>query len=385
MRSNGQILRLAVLGVVGAAAVCAQDTPLPSGSVTLNVPRNSPVTVISTSQEQSRATMRGAAMVLDLHMAVTLRNDSPNRIHGITLKVVSQEVAMGGKGSVTIPSLNIAPGEVFPVRIDMQLVRPSQLAGGGPLAQVDLDGVLFNDLSFFGPDRLNSRRYLTACELEAQRDREYFKHVLAASGKQGLQREIVDSLRRQSEQQPLTVKVRRGGPVVSSAAIPSSDRMAEFAFVQIPDSPVEPVKGWAQISGNEASAPRIDVMNRSGKPVKYVEFGWIVSDQSGKQYMAGSLPSSSDPVLFLPPGKSARVVQESTLNFSSKGRPVNVRQMTGFVSQVEFADGKVWVPNRQSLELPVLHKVLSPSAEELRLSSLYLRKGLDALVEELKH
>ena len=60
----------------------------------------------------------------------------------------------------------------------MQLVRPTQVAGG-PLVQVDLDGVLFHDLSFFGPDRLNSRRYLMACELEAQRDRDHFKRILA--------------------------------------------------------------------------------------------------------------------------------------------------------------------------------------------------------------
>jgi hypothetical protein len=377
--------RLAVLGIIGAAIVCAQDSPLPSGAVKFNLSKDSPVSVLSNNIDQSRASMRGAAMVLDLHMALTLRNDSPGRIHGVTLRVVSQEVAMGGKGSVTIPSLNIAPHEVFPVRIDMQLVRPTQIAGGGPLVQVDLDGVLFNDLSFYGPDRLNSKRYLTACELEAQRDREHFKKVLAANGKEGLRREIIDSLQRQSELQPLTVKVRRGGaPMVSSAALAATEHMAEFAFLQIPDSPVEPVQGWAQISGNEARAPSIQVHNKSGKPVKYVELGWIVSDQAGKQYMAASLPSS-EPGLYLPAGQSARVLQESTLNFTSNGQPVNIRNMTGFVNQVEFADGKVWVPNRQNLNLPVLQKVLAPSAEELRLSNLYRRKGLDALVDELKN
>jgi len=117
--------------------------------------------------------------------------------------------------------------------------------------------------------------------------------------------------------------------------------------------------------------------------VKYVELGWIVSDGTGRQYMAGALPSS-EPGLYLPPGQSARILQESSLNFSSNGQPVNVRKMTGFVSQVEFADGKVWVPNRQSLENPVLQKVMAPSNEEMRLSSIYLRKGLDALVQELK-
>jgi hypothetical protein len=381
MRSN-RTTRLAVLGVLGAAAAVAQEASLPRDSVSFNLPKDSPVVVLSSTTDQSRATMRGAAMVLDLHMALTLRNGGAGRIHGITLRVVSQEVAMGGKGSVTLSSLNVAPGEVFPVRIDMQLVRPTQVAGG-PLVQVDLDGVLFHDLSFFGPDRLNSRRYLMACELEAQRDREHFKRILAAGGKEGLRREMIDSLQRQSELQPLTVKVRRGGPVVSSAAVAPAEHMAEFAFVQLPDSPVQPVQGWAQISGNEARAPRIEVLNKSGKPVKYVELGWIVSDQSGRQYMAGSLPSS-EAGLYLPPGQKARVLQESTLNFSSNGQPVNVSRMTGFVSQVEFTDGRVWVPNRQNLDNPLLQKVLAPSAEEQRLSSVYRRKGIDALIDELK-
>ena len=58
--------------------------------------------------------------------------------------------------------------------------------------------------------------------------------------------------------------------------------------------------------------------------------------------------------------------------------------MTGFVSQVQFADGKVWVPTRQNLDEPELRKVVPPSAEAQRLSELYFKKGLPALVEELK-
>jgi hypothetical protein len=378
MRSK--IFGLAAVALAGSAGLLAQDAPLASSSVTLNLPNNSPVTLLSLSTDQSRTTARGAAMVLDLHMALMLRNGSPNRIHGITLRVVSQEVAMGGKGSVTIPSMNVGPGEVFPVRIDMQLVRPTQTAGG-PLVRVDLDGVLFQDLSFYGPDHLNSRRYLTACELEAQRDREYFKRVLVQSGPRGLQQAMLDSLDRQLKLSPLTVKVRRG-PAVTSAAV-EPEHAAEFAFLQFPDSPVQPLNGWVRVAGNEASTPQIEVRNRSGKPVKYVEMGWVVSDQAGRQYLAGSLPSS-DANLVLSPGKSARVLQDSTLSFSSNGRPVNIRKMTGFVNQVEFTDGKVWVPNRQNLDDPLLQRTLAPSAEEQRLSDLYRRKGLQALIDELK-
>jgi hypothetical protein len=161
------------------------------------------------------------------------------------------------------------------------------------------------------------------------------------------------------------------------------EHTAQFAFLKFPDAPVEPVDGWADLSGNEAHSPRIQVRNLSGKTVRYVELAWLVSDQRGQQYVAASLPAS-DPDLYLPPGRTARVLQDTELHFSRNGEPVNIRKMTGFVSQVEFADGKMWVPNRQNLENAALLTVVAPSPEEQRLSDLYRKKGLQALVEELK-
>ena len=360
----------------------AQEAPLSNDSISVNLPPNSPVTLMSIASNQSRGTAMGAAMRLDLDMVLTLRNAGASRIRGITLRVISQEAVPGGKGSVTKVSLNVAQGEVFPVNIHMQLVRPTQVSSG-PLVQVDLDGVLFQDLSFYGIDKLGSRRYLTACEMEAERDRAHFKQVLQRSGREGLQKEMLESLARQSDMPSLDVRVGRiNGPSVAGAALPA-EHEARFAFLQLPESPVEALDGRAQISGNEARAPQIEVRNTSSKPVKYVEFGWLVSDPSGRQYMAGSLPSS-DASLYLPAGSKGVVRQDSTLRFSSGGQPVNIQKMTGYISQVEFVDGKVWVPSRESLDNPVLQKVRMPSAEEQRLAQIYRRKGPDGLIEELK-
>jgi hypothetical protein len=378
MASKGT-MRLAVVGLVSVAILAAQDAPLSRGSVSITVPNDSPVVVIGSSMNESRSAVRGAALMLDLHMSLTMRNVGPNRIHGITLRVVSQEAAFGGKASVAMPSLNIGQGEVFPVRIDAQLMRPTQMSAG-PLVEVTLDGVLFQDLSFYGPDRLNSRRIMTAMEKEAQRDREHFKRILA-QGSQALQQAIVASLARQAEPR-LDVRVIPHGPAVTSAALATPEQAQQFAFLQMPDSPVQPVKGWAMVSGNEARAPRIEVKNNSNKAVKYVELGWLVRDQSGHQYMAASLPAS-DANLFLPAGQSARVDQDTRLTFSRDKKPVNVQSMTGFISQVEFTDGKVWVPNRESLAKLMLDKVMPPSVEEQRLSDLYRTRGLPALIEEL--
>jgi hypothetical protein len=191
---------------------------------------------------------------------------------------------------------------------------------------------------------------------------------------------MLESLARQADAGQLTVAVSRSGRAVSALATP--EHREEFAFLQFPDSPIEPLSGYAQLAGNEARSPHIEVRNRSNRPVKYVEMGWVVSDSSGKQYMAGSLPSA-DRDMLLPPGRSTPLLQETTLNFTAKGHPVQVQRMVGFVSQVEFADGKIWVPNRESLASKTLLKVLPPSAEEQRLVDVYRKHGLDGLTAEL--
>lgn len=372
---------LAALGLAAAASLLAQDIPVPREKVSMSFPADSPVVLSSFDTDQSRATARGAAIVLDLKIALQLRNVSPSRyIHGVTLRVVAQEVA-GGKGSVAYPSLHIGPGETFPVRIDMQLLRPTQSAAG-PLVEINLDGVLYQDLGFYGPDRLNSRRTMTAWEMESQRDREFFKRVLAQGGQPALRAAVEESLVRQAERPRLDARVLRG-PSIASSAPAAAERTAKFAFVTFPDAPVSPVEGWARVTANEAREPRVEVVNRSDRQVKHVELGWLLTDQTGRQYMAASLPAS-DPGFLLRPGQTARVLQDTALRFSREGRPVNIQGITGFVSQVVFADDKIWVPNRQNLENASLLRVLAPSAEEQRLTDIYRKRGITALMEELK-
>jgi hypothetical protein len=376
---NNRQYRWLALAVLGAGNLLAQDQPLAPGAVSIGFPADSPVTLLRMSMGDSRASARGAALMLDLHLALTLENTSGNRLRGLTLRVVSQEVTLGGKNSVSLFGLNIGPREAFPVHIDMQLMRPSQMAGGA-LVDVNLDGVLFQDLSFWGPDRLSSRRTLTAWEMQAQRDRGYLKKVLAQGGPEGLRRSMLESLARESSRPRLDVAVLRG-PAVTSAAL-APERTAQFAMLEFPDSPVQAVEGWARVAGNEARAPRIQVLNRSTQAVKYVELGWLVRDSKGQQYLAASVPAN-DP-LFLPAGKTARLEQDTALRLTRNGQQIGIKDATAFVSKVQFADGKLWVPTRQDLENASLLAVLPPSAEEQRLNNIYLNQGLNALIDELR-
>ena len=361
---------LAWLCAALALPLAAQDTNLK-----INLPPDSPVTVGSSDWGESRTSARGGALVVDLHTALSLRNSGPRRIRGITLLVLAQDVTPGGKASVSVPSLDVGPGENFPVRIDLSLLKPVQ-ASGGPLVQVSLDGVLFEDLTFYGPNRLNSRRSMIAWEMEARRDRQYFKSLLAAKGAEGLRQEVLSSMARQAQRPRLDVQFARG-----RATNYEPEREVQFAFLRLPDSPVDPADGVARIAGNEARAPRLEVRNRSDRAIRYLEVGWMLKDRQGREYLAGSVPAEVN----LAPGQKSVVLQDASLKFSQRpGQPVVIDSMAGFVNHVEFADGGVWVPSRAALSDPRLQHVLPPSPEEQRLVELYRKKGINALVDELK-
>src|SRR5712692_10572536 len=93
--------RLAGLIFAGVAALWGQDAPVDlHSSIRINFPPDSPIVPLATNVGESRATPRGSAMVVDLHMALSLRNAGTQRIRGVTLLVQAQEVTPGGKASV---------------------------------------------------------------------------------------------------------------------------------------------------------------------------------------------------------------------------------------------------------------------------------------------
>ena len=342
----------------------------------IDLPKDSPVAVLSADYKDSNETARGGAMLLDLHAALSLRNSSHHRIRGITLLVTAQDVTPGGKGSVTVTSLDVGPDESFPLRIDLRLLRPLQASVAVPV-QISLDGVLFEDLSFYGPDKLSSRRNMTLSEYEARRDRKYFKSLLAEGGPERLRQEMLASLAHQEDRPGMDVQVMKGARATNF----EPEKEVQFAFLRLPDAPIEPVDGMARVSGNEARAPRVEVRNRSDRGIRYLEVGWILQDRGGREFLAGSVPAE----LNLAPGQKSQILENTTLKFPQPhgGQPLAIDAMTGYISSVEYTDGSVWIPSRADLGTPRLQRVIAPSDEEQRLAQIYRKKGLVALVAEL--
>jgi len=337
----------------------------------IDIPHDSPVTLAGDEWGGSGATIRGGAYAIDVRVALSLRNSSQRRIRGITLTVLAQEATPGGKGSISVPSLDVAPGETFSVRGDLHLLRPIG-AGSNPLVEVGLDGILFDDLTFYGPDKLLSRRSMMVWELEARRDRQYFRALLDQSGREGLQKAMLASLTRDADRPQFGVQMVRG-----RATNTDGERELQFAFLRFVDAPVEPMDGVARIAANEARAPKLVVRNRSARVVRHLEMGWIVRDRQGREFMAASLPYD----LRLPPRTSSQILQDSSLRFDPR---TSVESMTGYVASVEFADGSMWIPSRAEMDDPVLRRAVAASPEEQRLVQIYRKRGLNAVIEELK-
>ena len=185
--------------------VCVSSIPIliidiaPAGvrdehyALRIDLPNDTPVTVVSVNSGQTNSMIPGGAILIDLHVSLSLRNSSHRHIRGVSRIVVAEEVAPGRKGSVLPPNLNIAEGDV-PLRIDPRLIRSCRCrpfyARAGKVGR----RAVFDNLQFFGPSKLSLRRSMTIRGLDARLDRERFKSLLTHAYIKGLQKEILASL-----------------------------------------------------------------------------------------------------------------------------------------------------------------------------------------------
>ncbi|HNY41361.1 MAG TPA: hypothetical protein PKJ41_13250 [Bryobacteraceae bacterium] len=356
-------IRLGLMAVLLAFALAAQS-PAPSGAFRVDLPEGAPVSLVSADWGQSQIAPRGGALQVDLRSTLLLKNISLRRIRGVSVLVLAQEVAAGGKASVTVPALDVAPGEAFPLRVDVRLMRPA--AGAGALVEVKLDGVLFEDLTFYGPNRLNSRRTMTAWELEARRDRKSLLATLEHGGAPAVREEMVATLGRLASMPRLDIQVARAGrsTVQTGTAV-------RFAALSMPEAPVQLTGAEVVASGQELRFPRIEMANRSARAIRFVDVGWQARDRQGRQFVAGSLPAT---VQLAGKGR-ATLERDQAYRVTAATGPVEFAEVSGFVGLVEFDDGEIWVPSKP---------VSQVTGEQQRLAEMYRRKGIEAVLAELK-
>ena len=264
-----------------------------------------------------------------------------------------------------------AQAKPFSIHIGTRLVRP--LTAGNPVVEVALDGVLFDDLSFYGPDVLHSQRTMIHVGAGGATRPEILQERLLASGAEGLRKEMLLSLARQGDRSQPGVQMVR-----SRATNLDAEREEQFAFLEIPESPVEASNGLARTGASLAGAPRFEVRNRSNRAVQHLEIGWIVKDQQGREFLAGSMPAD----LKLAPNQSSPGDPGCGLCASIGPSPSRACRALSRASNSLTA--RKWIPSRGALDQPGCASWSLPSPEEQRLSHIYTKKGLQALIEELK-
>jgi hypothetical protein len=343
------------------------------------LPNDSPVLFVSSSWGRSEARVRGMSMALDLHSSLLLRNTGTKTIAALTLRVEAQDLTPSGRGSVTVPSLSVRPGEIFPVRIDMELLRPfNSPAAKGAMVQVALDCALFSDLTAYGPDRLGSRRMLTVYEMQARRDRTYLAKLVQSGRWSEIREELDFGLKDLNPRQ-------FGLELLRDPRSSSSGRSMSIQPVSFPNAPVTALSGAARVTGNEIRAPEIEIRNGSKKLVRNLDMGWIIRDEQGRDYVAGSTPAA----VQLAPVQAESVREPATLRFSRpQGQPMLIQGLMAFVNDVEFGDGTVWIPSRSDIQAATenvsLRRALATSPEQQRLADIFRKRGMNGLVEELK-
>ena len=358
----------------------------PEKAIDIRLAPDVPLSILSRDVSETTIQILGAVMVIDLRCALEIRNDSSHYLRGLILGVVTQPLSPGGKASVGLPSLNVAPDETVSARVDLQLIRPFPLQSEHAVS-VEVDGVLLSNLTFHGPDEFNSRRQLMVWELEADRDRRHFQALLKGGGPNRLETEIRASLDRQTKRPRLDARIDLSlANRVTRSTPQSKGQSVEMAPLKLPDAPLEMVAGRALVDGSRARSPQITVKNLSGKPVLYYEMGWLISDSQGTRYMAGSVPAPGRG-FRLQPGEATSTRTDRAFVFRPKlargGSDFVISGMRGYVSHVQFEDGSFWIPSRSNLAESELLRSTPVSAEEKRLCMVYSRSGVDAVVREL--
>ncbi|MBV9269127.1 MAG: hypothetical protein JO061_23355 [Acidobacteriaceae bacterium] len=378
MRSKASLLLAFAIFLSSAAYATAADDQ--SGHwLDVVFPHDSPVLPVSFSLGPTSARPRGISIAVDIHASLYLRNTGTKTISGLTLRVEAQDITPSGRGSVTVPSLLVHPGDVFPVRIDMELLRPfNSPKTAGSMVQVSLDCALFSDLTAYGPDQLGSRRALMVYELQARRDRAYLAKLIQSGRWTDVREELNFGLEDFNPQQLGLELLREPRPVLN-------ERSISISAVSFPSSPVKALGGAARVTGNEVRTPQIDIQNGSRKMVRNLDMGWIIRDERGRDFVAGSTPAT----VQLAPVQQDRVRESATLRFSGpKGQPMLIEGLMAFVNDVEFGDGSVWIPTRSDIDAatndPILRRALATSPEQQRLADVYRKRGLSGLIDELR-
>lgn len=365
----------------------------PRSFVRVQLPPDSPVEVVDLSYGSSRIVRRPMALEMELNLILTLRNRSGKPVEGLAL-VLGTAAARGAVGLSAVSGIRLESGATFtlPARMhaDYHLASTAASTSARQLPssmQVRLDAVLFSDGTGYGPDRMRALGAMRINQAESLRDRRFF-HVLYDSG--GLPR-LLSVLQRWGGEATAQTNAPQETPSVLAGVSAERARalaqFADFRVARFSDAPIEIVSARARVFDGGLVDPSLEVRNISGVPVTDFLVTWLLSDATGKEFRGATISASGwrEPGtrFQVAPGESAVWSHSSVLAIGPRATgPILSGRV--YLRAVEFADGRVWVPERHTIEAAGLTGPLTFSPEVVRLFRLYQTRGPSALLAEFR-
>lgn len=312
-----------------------------------------------------------------VHASLLLRNVGTKQISGITLRVTVDDVSPGA-AAITVPGLSAKAGDTFPVRLDVDVARSFARSqrSATPL-HIALDCLAFNDLSFYGEDRLHSRHSLLVYQLEARRERDYLSNLIQSGQLPAVREELNFGLPEDARQLQIEL-----------LPLPQANIGAQTLAVHpvsLSDCPVVLIDGAAVWNNSAISDPYLQIQNVSKRTIKFLEVELVLRDERGRESVVATMPEN----LALGPQQRSKVEDRESVKLSQlRGQPVIVRALSAFVRDVEFDDGGVWIPNWREIdkatENPFLRRAMTDSPEQERLAGIFRQTGIAGVEADLK-
>ncbi len=393
------LLAISLAGVMLREAAHAQQwqRPVaidPRAFVRVTLPPNGPLELVQVDYGTSfiMRNQRGMQMALDLMLAV--RNRSAKPIEGMAMALGYGFGKPGTEGLSAVSGIRLEPGATYavPARMRAEIELPPAGARARPVdlptsVRVSLDSVLFADGSSFGPDQMRVLGAMRINQAESARDRRYFQ-ALTETGGLGRLLGMLEKLDAQAAGASAAA-AQRTPRVLAGAAAERARALAQFAdfrVARLPGAPLEIVSARARVYDAGLVDPALEIRNAGGAEVADFQVAWVLRDASGREFRAATVSGSSRSraarSLPLAAGESWAWSDPAVLETGPASGPILSGRV--YLRAVQFADGRVWVPERAQLEAAGLSGVFTYSPEAIRLLRLYQSRGPAALTAELR-
>ncbi len=384
------ILPVAVALLAPCGRLRAQQQMDPRQFVEVQLPADSPLELVRVDYGNSRIQRSHNGMLMDLDLVLTLRNRSGKPVEGLALALGYGFGRAGGWNAVSGIRLN--PGESYAAAAHMrsEIELPPTRSRSRPVdlpssLRVRLDSVLFADGTAYGPDQVRALGAMRITQAESARDRRFLQALLREGGSARL----LAALEKRAGQGEASGEAVQGGPRTLAGEAAERARalaeLADFRVVQFAGAPLEIMAARARVYQGGLADPSLEVRNVSNAVVADFQVAWVLRGAFGSEFRAASLAGATKLTASGFPLPSGALLMWSNPTVLEIGNAAgSILSGRVYLRAVQFADGRIWVPERSALEAAALGPVAGTSPELFRLLSLYRSRGMVAVLSELR-